>query len=336
MTFRNIKIDDMCRRFTIPVVFILAFSFSGFAQTCCSGGVPLQGNIGMPASAKGTWQFALNYDYNFLNTFQSGRKKFDDKSQSRTTHSVLYQIGFAPTERLSFDAFFSFVRQERSVTRNGIEDFIGINGIGDAVVLAKYRLTSINSKRSLHLGVGPKIPLGSFDEGGRIDRPEPDLQPGSGAWDLVIWGSYIMPTGIRPSMSLSLTSIYRLTGKNDDFIDGLLPYEYGNEFQAVLSVSDRIAIKTVVVDPSLSFRFRTITQDKGFDVQRPNTGGDWIFIIPGISINISSRMAANFSFELPIFADIEGTQVVPTYRFNAGVFYVLPSKASREENQFKF
>jgi len=47
-------------------------------------------------------------------------------------------------------------------------------------------------------------------------------------------------------------------------------------------------------------------------------------------------MAANFSFELPIFADIEGTQVVPTYRFNAGLFYVLPSKASREKNQLDF
>lgn len=327
----------MCRlNYLIPIVLILLINTSGYAQTCCSGGVPLSGNIGMPASTKGTWQFALNYDYNFLNTFQSGTKKFDDKSQSRTTHSILYQVGFAPTERLSFDAFFSFVRQERSVTRNGTEDFIGINGIGDAVFLVKYRITSLDSKRSLHLGIGPKIPLGAYDKGGRIDRPEPDLQPGSGAWDLVVWGSFIMPTGIRPSMSLSLTGIYRLTGKNDDFIDGLLPYEYGNEFQALLSISDRVAIKTVVVDPSLSFRFRTITQDKGLGSERPNTGGDWIFIRPGLSINISSRMAANFSFELPIFADIEGTQVVPTYRFNAGIFYVLPSKASREKNQFDF
>ena len=327
----------MCRlNYLISIVLILLINTSGYAQTCCSGGVPLSGNIGMPASTKGTWQFALNYDYNFLNTFQSGTNKFDDKSQSRTTHSILYQVGFAPTERLSFDAFFSFVRQERLVIRNGTEDFIGINGIGDAVFLVKYRITSLDSKRSLHLGVGPKIPLGSYDKGGRIDRPEPDLQPGSGAWDLVVWGSFIMPTGIRPSMSLSLTSIYRLTGENDDFLNGFLPYEYGNEFQALLSISDRVAIKTVVVDPSLSFRFRTITQDKGFDVERPNTGGDWIFIIPGFSINISSRMAANFSFEVPIFANIKGTQVVPTYRFNTGIFYVLPSKASREKNQLDF
>ena len=158
MIFKKCEIGDGIRRRSISILFILVavINYSGYAQTCCSGGVPLSGNIGLPAATKGTWQFALNYDYNFLNTFQSGTKKFDDKSQSRTTHSVLYQVGFAPTERLSFDAFFSFVRQERIVVRNGTEDFIGINGIGDAVLLAKYRLTSINTTAASRGCVGPE------------------------------------------------------------------------------------------------------------------------------------------------------------------------------------
>ena len=34
----------------------------GFSQTCCSGGVPLSGNIGFKGAARGTLQMELSYD----------------------------------------------------------------------------------------------------------------------------------------------------------------------------------------------------------------------------------------------------------------------------------
>jgi len=44
------------------------FIFLAYAQTCCSGGIPLSNNIGLTSLGKGTLQIGINYDYNNLNT----------------------------------------------------------------------------------------------------------------------------------------------------------------------------------------------------------------------------------------------------------------------------
>ncbi len=40
------------------------------AQTCCSGGVPLSGNIGFEGSNRGTLQMELGYDLNYISTLK--------------------------------------------------------------------------------------------------------------------------------------------------------------------------------------------------------------------------------------------------------------------------
>lgn len=43
---------------------LLILSNIGFGQTCCSGGVPLSSNLGLPTGEQGTIQMALTYDLN--------------------------------------------------------------------------------------------------------------------------------------------------------------------------------------------------------------------------------------------------------------------------------
>jgi hypothetical protein len=42
------------------------------AQTCCSGGVPLSGNMGFAGAGKGTLQMELSYDLNYLSRLLMG------------------------------------------------------------------------------------------------------------------------------------------------------------------------------------------------------------------------------------------------------------------------
>ena len=76
---------------TFVTIWLLMFASGLQAQTCCSGGVPLSSGLGMPQSAKGTWQLSLNYDINVLKTLKENGDNIDDHTRQRITQSLLFQ-----------------------------------------------------------------------------------------------------------------------------------------------------------------------------------------------------------------------------------------------------
>jgi len=294
------------------------------AQACCSGGVPVSGNLGLPASSAEVLQLSVSYDLNVLQTLKAGTETLDDDSRNRTTHSALFEIGYSLTNRFSVDGFFSFVRQERTISQFGNENFTYSQGIGDAVVLFKYKLLSFqNDATALQIGFGPKIPLGAADR--KDDRGitlNADLQPGSGAWDAIFWSQFAHAMAFRPSLSLISTVTYAYKGVNDSYL-GSESYQFGQEWQIMAGLSDRLFIGKNIVDPSLRLQFRTVRPDQFNDEQQPGTGGEWVFIIPGFTYWLNPDLSVNANLSLPIYARLEDTQVTPTYRFTTGVYYRL-------------
>ena len=94
----------------------------GFSQTCCSGGVPLSNNLGLPNDGKGTLLIGLSYDYNNLNTLNAGSSKLDDDSRLRVTNSVLLSTrDILSLTGLSVESLFTWVNQLRTITQFGNE-----------------------------------------------------------------------------------------------------------------------------------------------------------------------------------------------------------------------
>jgi len=79
----------------IIIISSLFLIIDGYAQTCCSGGIPLSNSVGLAVLEKGTAQIGINYDYNNLNTLNSGSEKLDDNARLRITHSVLVNFNYA-------------------------------------------------------------------------------------------------------------------------------------------------------------------------------------------------------------------------------------------------
>ncbi|GAA3601590.1 hypothetical protein GCM10022396_18770 [Flavivirga amylovorans] len=298
------------------------------AQTCCSGGIPLSNNIGLSQQEKGTIQIGLNYDYNYLNTLNSGTETLNDNSRLRITHSVLLNANYSITNRFSVEGLFTWVNQRRKISQFGNENLDQTSGIGDAVLLLKYNFPNILGKESnIAIGLGSKIPLGSStetnDQGITLNA---DLQPGSNAWDIIYWTSFSKNFSFRPSFTFSSRAIYRSTGTNDSYFENS-SYKFGNEFQGFISFSDQFILFKTITTPSLSFKYRNAGQDKidGFDLD--NTGGDWISVIPNFSINLTPNMTFSTKAEIPIYNNVDGTQLTPTYRITAGVLLkILPKK----------
>jgi hypothetical protein len=294
------------------------------AQTCCSGGVPLSSNLGLPPGNQGTWQFSVSYDQNVLSTLKEGNNRLDDNSRERFTRSVLFEAGYVFTKRFSLDLFFSYVIQERTIRQFGNTDFVSTSGIGDLAMLFKYRVTNPkNNKHTLLIGGGPKIPAGRTDftrEDGILLNA--DLQPGSGAWDILLHGFYNRNFGFRPSMGFSSSIVYSIKGTNPDYFNGQ-SYRFGNELLAQLSVADKFNLGSELIDLSITFRFRNQAVDRFNNSVLPNTGGRFLFLTPGTSWFITPSVALNLSGDIPLYTYVEGTQLAPTYRINIGAFFTI-------------
>ncbi len=314
----------MLRCLTLTFFLFGSATNSILAQACCSGGVPVSSNLGLPAASANVLQLSLTYDLNALNTLKTETQREDSQERKRITQSTLLEVGYSFNDKFSADAFFSFVQQDRLIKRSN--DLARTRGVGDAVLLLKYNFFSnLDQTTSFSMGVGIKFPLGAtdkFSDNSPI-QPSLDLQPGSGAWDGLLWGQFSHALHFRPSLSFVSTSIYSYRGKFNDYlcqVGQCNTYQFGQEFQLMAGLADRVAIAKYLLDPSLTFRYRTVTTDSFNDNPRPGTGGDFGFVAGGLAFWLSPTFSANVNLEVPFYARVTDTQVSPTYRFTVGIY----------------
>ena len=302
--------------FFIFPLFLIAFQTN--AQTCCSGGVPLSNNIGLPFLNKGAYQFGLFYDYNNLNTLNEGTKVLNDDSRLRITNSILFNFSYNFSERLLVESLFTWVNQQREITLGNNVNFDETFGIGDAILLLRYMLIK-KEYSSLIVGVGGKIPLGSTEEVNSLGiLLNADLQPGSNAFDYIFTSTYSKIFDFRKSLQFYSRVTYRNTGVNNSYL-GSSDYKFGNEFQLFFGATDSFIIWKQIVNPSLEFKYRNVQMDQLNTNDVANTGGEWIFMNPSFSIAISPKITFSTRFELPIYSNVTGVQLTPTYRINTGI-----------------
>ena len=218
--------------------------------------------------------------------------------------------------------------QRRAINQFGNTDLQQTSGIGDAVFLLQYDFPDVVGDNSnVSLGAGTKAPLGSFSETDRSGITYiADLQPGSGAWDLILYAAISKNFDFRPTMTFSSRVIGRLTGKNKDYLDGASTYEYGDEFQIFLGVSDQFLVFNTITDPGISFKYRKANKDIIDTNELDNTGGEWLFINPSLGIQLSPTIRFKVIAEIPLIGNVDGTQLTPTYRITSGFLFNLSSK----------
>ena len=314
-------------------VFIALVVISGQlnAQACCSAGVPLLGSLELPAMPAGHWQFALTYEMNALRDVIDESKKLDDNLRQRTVHSMLLETSVGLSPRWSTSALISFIQQNRTIDSPvpfAAADVLNVGGIGDAVLLLKYNLLPLNiaQQRELSIGFGPKAPLGQHDV--RTDQGillPADMQPGSGAWDAVLWAYFYK--GFLPKTRFSLFGNVsaRFTGEND------LDYKFGNEFITTISTGYRT---DGLLDFSLAARYRFVNPDQRYREDIANTGGHWLMLMPSINLKLADAWTMRMAARVPVYRRLNGTQLTTSYRFSVSMNYVIsPSQISFDLNR---
>jgi hypothetical protein len=282
----------------------------------------------LPILEKGIMQVGISYDYNNLNTLKEGSKELDDRNRLRVTHSFLVNLGYSITNNLSVEALLSWVNQRRRIlTNNALSQS---SGVGDAILLARYKLLDKNNW-TFSFGGGLKLPTGAADKKNDLGITlNADLQPGSNALDAIFLTSISKQFNFRKSLTFSSRLTYRKTGVNNQY-QKVNKYKFGNETQFFVSATDQFLLFNQIFNSSLILKYRHVLGDEINSKEISNTGGQWVFLSPSLSLRLMENVSFSSSLELPIYSKVEGIQLTPTYRFNFGVSIELfkPNRISK-------
>lgn len=315
--------------FVLGAALMLVFPVSLSAQTCCSGGVPLGGSLGLGAAEGKSLQVLVTYDYNAINDLVSFSNILDDDTRSRTTHSSIIELNYGFNQRFSFTGVVPFIRQTRTIQGyNGIENYTATMGLGDVVFLAKFRL--INPEKTLEadwvIGAGPKIPTAktNFTNNEGLVLPA-DMQPGSGSIDGVFWSYFLKSKFLNnPNLGLAAFSVFRYSGENKNY-NTTQTYRFGNEFQFSMGLNYNFFLRWPV-DVFTFARYRFQDEDLIDGGAFPSSGGQWVYVIPGMNINFSPKWSMRLSGDIPVYRKLEGTQLTTSAKFTAAILFNIPFK----------
>ena len=189
------------------------------------------------------------------------------------------------------------------------------NGVGDIKVTGRWQGFKGPGVTGVQLGL--KLPTGGFRQtfrsgpgtGQAVDR---DLQPGSGTTDLLI-GAYH----------------FGKLAKEFDFVlqaQGQIPLNSRDQFRPGASATFAAALNYTrwrSITPQLQLNFRVAEQDHGLNSDRDNSGGEQLYISPGIVAKLAPRVSAFAAVQLPVYQRVTGYQLTPKYTLSTGVRFRL-------------
>ena len=288
----------------------------------------MSANLGFQSAESQVTQIGVSADFNFLRTLKAGSETLDDDLRLRTTQSYILRAAHTWHPRWTAEVFLPVIRQTRRISSliGGGADREATFGIGDPVALLIYKVT--DKEVTWRVGLGPQIPLGSTTQTNQrgLFLVE-DLQPGSGAWDVIAISSIEMPLSKRPSALLYANTVFSLTGRNNNARQGLQTYQFGNDIQAILGYSDQVILGKTILQPGISFRYRHAAPDRVDSSDLPGTGGDFVFTRLSNAIPIGQKGSSiNLNVEFPLWTRVNQTQLAPTIILNIGWFYRIDHK----------
>lgn len=310
-------------------LFFAIIPNQALSQACCSGGVPLGGSLGLGTAENKSVQFLMTYDRNILKDLMNFDQVLDDDTRTRLTNSWLMEVNYGLSDRFAVTSVIPYIEQVRII--NGFEgkkETTRTNGLGDLVILLKYRMFNPEKVESMDwvLGAGPKLPTGRTDYSNSTGLVLPaDMQPGSGSLDAFFWSYYQKNNLFIRPLSLVNVITFRKSGKNISY-NSVQTYEFGDEFQVNLGLNYNVFLVRWPVDIFFFLRYRSQTEDFIDGNTFPSTGGKWVYGIPGINWAFHPNLAFRASSDIPIYRKLDGTQLTTSSKFTFSLFFNLSQK----------
>lgn len=264
------------------------------ATTCSCANVPLLGTMQLATPGIGEWFLAATYEFHDASELVSGSSTVPDQTgRERTSQAFVTELSRGLGEKFSFSALLAAVNHERTI--GGISD--DVTGLGDAIVMLKYSpaIIGLYSRNALSFGVGARLPIGENDASrGGITLAE-DLQPSTGAFAGTFWVYAARALNDSRGARVYTSATYTYNGENDR------DYQFGHS--ATVSLGGAYQTQS----PwgfNLEMLFRHAERDQRAGVDIPNTGGQWLDLVPALQYHINESIALRASGKIPLARDL--------------------------------
>ena len=159
-----------------------------------------------------------------------------------------------------------------------------------------------------------------------------DLQPGSGAWDIVFFSSLIYANDRRPTRSVFFNTIYTRTGENPNSREGAQTYQFGRELQVMAGVGDQILMASQLWNVGFGARYRNALRDRIDGFSNSGTGGNFLFSRANLAW-VFPQGEISVLAEMPIYTRVNETQLASRFLLNVGYTRRISSQAKKIHDQ---
>jgi hypothetical protein len=306
---------------SLVAAVLIIFAQELHAQGCCTAGSAAIEGLEHSVMPLKSLSLSVNYRHTHLgNSFESTRKIDDPLDRKANVQFFSFETEYGLTTNVALLLNLNYVTRNRELTaRNALGNVtqrlkVEGDGFGDPVLMVKYLAIAPSLTRpfELALGGGAKLPIGNYRQQRNGARLPIDLQPSTGAIDLLSWlfAGYNLP---RHHLRFNLHGLYRYAGAN---FDG---YKFGDE----LIVSTGIEYNHYgYLSFALSARGRFAKQDYSNKRILQATGGSAWYVEPAVSYFEKNSTFRIFG-QIPVYQNVRSIQLTPSWMIGMGLGFIF-------------
>lgn len=337
------------RGLLIVCFFLLLIPLKSFSQ-CCAGGTgsPIAGGTSQGVLSAGQLEINTNFQFIYSDKFHTGdtpdtNKYFDEYKSAYQYFRVAY--GVTSHFTMSVETGNYFLKEEVGLNHDPSKTYTS-SGIGDLIIFPRYNVwnhSTEKSKTEITLGLGMKIPVGSYnDSTGNIEPFSGDIyyvtnpqavQLTSGAQDFIFYGFFYKGFPAR-NFRIFANTLYIKKGWNPlgeklgDFASVALfaGTSFTRNFGGTLQIRGEWVERMKLNDEIRMYAYPNYDPDA--------TGYKKIFVTPQLSYSLGKFTLFALA-DIPVYQYVTKTQVVTKFQATAGLsFRFFAMKSDKKKVDF--
>ncbi len=303
-------------------------------QGCCSGGSgsPIAGGGSQGVLALKQMELATSLQYINDNQFKTQDRDTLPLFDNYNSNYLYSKVAYGVSKDLTFSVEGGYFFNKTQIGLHA-SDTISSQGWGDLILFPRCNVYSnSNTKRKVEvtLGMGYKIPIGSHTDstlvftnpfnGEQFFTTSPPLvQPTNGSHDFIFYGFFLRGFP-KHNFRLFANATYIMKGWNS------LGEKFGNYKGIGIFASKTffhkagvtIQLKSEIIDSMRSAKNTDLLAL--YNVDTKSTGSMKLMLSPQVNYSFG-KLTVFGLYELPLYENVRGTQVVTGTQFTVGISY---------------
>jgi len=327
--FRISLSKSTCKAIACVIAFVCCTA--DMVSQCCSAGSgsPIAGGYSQGVLSAKQLEFGANFQYINSAVFLTGREDAPDFLDNFQSSYVYGRVAYGVSKDFTMSIESGYWAHKGQVGLDA-RDTNETLGIGDLILFPRYDVlnsTSENNRTEITLGLGFKIPLGSYNDSARHLEPFSGneyyvrlplaVQTSSGANDIIFYGFFYRGF---PDDNFNLFSniVYIRKGWNP------IGEKLG-DYASVALFGSTSLFESLSAIMQLRFEWidqMSVSEQVDYTEYDPEaTGSKKLFVSPQLSYTFADNVVFYGLAEIPVYQYVSKTQIASQYQFTFGITY---------------